>query len=174
MSGDGSRPNQDAEVRELDAYDLTNASCRLLKLALKRAGELIAEEIGEAGLRPRPFMTLIAIYQNPGITQNDLVKTTGSDRSTIGELTHRFETRGYITRERDKSDQRVNRLFVTAAGTEALQKSLQGTRRAEARFRATIPAGKRHDFFEVLARLGEDGEATQRPPGVVSHAISTA
>ncbi|MDH3235612.1 MAG: MarR family winged helix-turn-helix transcriptional regulator, partial [Alphaproteobacteria bacterium] len=116
MSGDGAPPIAHGEASELDDYDLTNASCRLLKLALKRAGELVAAEIGETGLRPRPFMTLIAIYQNPGITQNDLVKVSGSDRSTIGELTNRFETRGFITRERDASDQRVNLLYVTAAG----------------------------------------------------------
>jgi len=160
MPGDGSRPNQNAHARELDAYDLTRASCRLLKLALKRAGELVAEEIGEAGLRPRPFMTLIAIYQNPGITQNDLVKTTGSDRSTIGELTHRFETRGYIRRKRDANDQRANLLYVTAAGTKALQESLDGTLRAEERFRAMIPAESRVEFFEILTRLGDDGETS--------------
>lgn len=161
MSGEGEPPIRGAEASELDAYDLENASCRLLKLALKRAGELVAEEIGETGLRPRPFMTLIAIYQNPGISQNDLVTITGSDRSTIGELTNRFETRGYITRKRDTSDQRVNLLYVTAAGTKALRESLRGTQRAEERFRAMIPAGKRDDFFEILAQLGKDDEAAE-------------
>ena len=39
MSGDGEPPIQDAEVSELGAYELANASCRLLKLALKRAGD---------------------------------------------------------------------------------------------------------------------------------------
>lgn len=161
MPGDEPPANKPAKPRELDEYDLANASCRLLKLALKRAGELVVEEIGEAGLRPRPFMTLIAIQQNPGITQNDLVGITGSDRSTIGELIQRFETRGFVTRKRDDSDQRVNLLYVTDNGTKALKDSLHGTLRAEERFREMVPAEHRETFFKILAQLAEDGLATE-------------
>lgn len=167
MPEDDRPANPLAMLRELDAYDLATASCRVLKLALRRAGEMVAEEIGEAGLRPRPFMTLIAIYQNPGITQNDLVKTTGSDRSTIGELIQRFETRGFITRERAANDQRVNQLYVTEEGTMALRRSLHGTLRAEKRFRAMVPPEHRDTFFEILARLAEDearAEENDREP----------
>lgn len=158
MPGRGPRATTKPDARALDDYDLAHASCRLLKLALKRAGEMVAEEIGNAGLRPRPFMTLIAIYQNPGITQNDLVRTTGSDRSTIGELIQRFVTRGFITRERDANDQRVNLLYVTDAGTAALLESLPGTLRAEERFHAMVPPEHRETFFQILARLAEDGD----------------
>lgn len=162
MLGDRTPAKRSAAAKALDEYDLANAPCRLLKLALKRAGELVAEEIGEAGLRPRPFMTLIAIHQNPGITQNDLVKLTGSDRSTIGELIQRFETRGFIARKRDANDQRVNLLYVTDAGTAALQDSLPGTLRAEERFRAMIPPEYRDAFLVILAHLAEDGETDAR------------
>ena len=174
MSGDGEPPIQDAEVSELDAYDLANASCRLLKLALKRAGDSVAEEIGETGLRPRPFMTLIAVYQNPGISQNDLVRITGSDRSTVGDLTNRVEARGYIKRKRDIGDQRVNLLYVTAAGTKALRESLRGTQRAEERFRAMVPADKRDDFFEILAQLGEDDQAAEDRSDVAAKPVPAA
>jgi MarR family transcriptional regulator, temperature-dependent positive regulator of motility len=153
-----------AGARALDTYDLANASCRLLKLALRRAGELVAEEIGEAGLRPRPFMTLIAIHQNPGITQNDLVKISGSDRSTVGELIQRFATRGFIKRTRDAQDQRMNRLYVTETGSTALRESLPGTLRAEERFHAMVPTEHRTIFFEILAMLAEDGEASEGDP----------
>lgn len=161
MPGAESPANRPAKSRELDSYDLASASCRILKLALRRAGELVAEEIGEAGLRPRPFMTLIAIQQNPGVTQNDLVKITGSDRSTIGELIQRFEARGFIARERDVSDQRVNRLYVTDAGVLALRESLHGTLRAEERFRAMVPPEHRETFFKILAQLAEDDAADE-------------
>jgi DNA-binding MarR family transcriptional regulator len=156
MPGDDPPANKPAKSRELDAYDLANASCRLLKLALRRAGELVVEEIGENGLRPRPFMTMIAIQQNPGITQNDLVRITGSDRSTIGELIQRFEGRGFVTRARDDNDQRVNLLYVTNAGTKALKDSVHGTVRAEERFREMVPAEHRETFFKILAQLAED------------------
>jgi len=158
MPDDDKPANPRAAPRKLDAYDLSTASCRLLKLALRRAGDMVAEEIGETGLRPRPFITLIAIHQNPGITQNDLVRTTGSDRSTIGELIQRFAGRGFIARERDANDQRVNRLYVTENGALALRESLPGTLRAEERFRALVPPEHREMFFEILTRLAEDSE----------------
>ena len=155
MGGDTPPANRPAKPRELDGYDLANASCRLLKLALRRAGELVVEETGDAGLRPRPFMTLIAIQQNPGVTQNDLVKITGSDRSTIGELIQRFVGRGFVTRKRDANDQRVNLLSITDAGELALRENLHGALRAEERFRALVPAAHRTTFFEILAQLAE-------------------
>jgi len=164
MPGDEPPANKPAKSRELGEYDLANASCRLLKLALRRAGELVAEEIGESGLRPRPFMTLIAIQQNPGVTQNDLVRITGSDRSTIGELIQRFETRGFITRTRDVNDQRVNLLYVTDQGMQAVRDSLQGTMRAEERFREMVPAEHRETFFKILAQLAEDEAEDESAP----------
>jgi DNA-binding MarR family transcriptional regulator len=158
MPDDNPPANKPAKPRELDRYDLANASCRLLKLALRRAGELVVEETGEAGLRPRPFMTLIAIQQNPGVTQNDLVKITGSDRSTIGELIQRFVSRGFVTRKRDVNDQRVNLLSITEAGELALRVNLHGALRAEERFRAMVPAAQRETFFNILAQLAEYDE----------------
>jgi len=174
MTVEETAPAGVAEAGELDTYDLNNASCRLLKRALKRAGEIVAEEIGEAGLRPRPFMTLIAIYQNPGITQNDLVKLTGSDRSTVGELIGRFEARGDIARKRDRKDQRVNLLYVTAAGTRALRHSLRGTVRAEERIRALIAPAMRGQFFDLLERLGGDDDPAPRRPADAPDRASTA
>jgi len=146
-----------ASVQELNEYDLDNAPCNLLKHALKRAGEYVVAEIGDEGLRPRQFTTLIAIYQNPGITQNDLVAVTGSDRSTTAELISRLDARGDIIRERDPNDQRANRLFVSDAGTEALRQSLRGTLIAEQKFREIIEPGLRSEVFAGLRKLADDG-----------------
>ena len=156
MTGQAKTLDRYATTGDLDKYDLSSAPCNLLKRALRRAGELVVEELGDEGLRPRQFTALIAIYQNPGITQNDLVMMTGSDRSTIAEMISRLDSRGDVTRERDSMDQRVNRIYITETGTKALQQSLHGTVRAEERFRELVDAELRGSFFESLRELGDD------------------
>jgi hypothetical protein len=53
MRRDGTTRLEAAETHELDAYDLIDSPCNLLKRALKRASDLFVEEVGEAGLRPQ-------------------------------------------------------------------------------------------------------------------------
>ena len=167
MSGDGTTPNEAAEPHELEAYDLTGSPCNLIKRALKRACDLFIEEAGDAGLRPQQFIALIEIYQNPGITQNDLVKLTGSDRSTIAELIARMAARGDLIRKRDKRDQRVNRIFLTEGGIRVLRRALPGVVRAERLFFELIAPESRDSFIASLRALGED-DRIAAPAGPVA------
>ena len=74
------------------------------------------EEVGEDGPTPRQFAVLLSVHQNPGVSQTDLVRTTGIDRSTLTEILRRLGRRGLIRRERQPEDRRTNALHLTEDG----------------------------------------------------------
>ena len=148
-----------------ETYDLFDTPCHLVRIALKRAYDIFLEEVGGAGLTPPQFSVVLAVHQNAGIKQNDLVKLTGSDRSTVAELVGRLVARGYLVRKRLKDDQRVNRLLTTEEGVASLRKAISGAVAAEERIIAPIPEDKREDFIDCLKLIADPGlSASVDPP----------
>lgn len=147
-----------------ETYDLSEKSCHLIRLALKRAYDIFLEEVGSGGLTPPQFSVVLAVYQNPRIKQYDLVKLTGSDRSTVAELVGRLVARGFLVRKRLKDDQRVNRLLTTEEGEASLRSTISGAALAEQRLIAPIPEDKREDFIDCLKLITEFG-----PPAMEKH-----
>ena len=107
------RPASDA--RQL--FDLRGAVGHLLRRSQQRAVDLFVEEVGEDGPTPRQFAVLLSVHQNPGVSQTDLVRMTGIDRSTLTEILRRLGRRGLIRRERQAEDRRTNALHLTAEGS---------------------------------------------------------
>jgi len=155
MSTDGKTPMMVAATAE--TYDLFETPCHLVRIALKRAYDIFLEEVGGSGLTPPQFSVMLAVYQNPCIRQNDLVKLTGSDRSTVAELVGRLVARGFLVRKRLKDDQRVNRLLTTDEGRASLHSAIIGAVAAEERIIAPIPEDKREDFIDCLKLIADAG-----------------
>lgn len=155
MCPDGKIPTTAEATAE--TYDLFDTPCHLVRIALKRAYDIFLEEVGGAGLTPPQFSVVLAVHQNAGIKQNDLVKLTGSDRSTVAELVGRLVARGYLVRKRLKDDQRVNRLLTTEDGEASLRKAISGAVIAEERIIAPIPEEKREEFIDCLKLIADPG-----------------
>ena len=151
-------------VPRLADFELMETPCHLIRRALKRAYDIFVEELGDAGLTPPQFTVMITVYQNPGMNQNDLVRLTGSDRSTVAELISRLVKRGYLTRRRMPKDQRANRVYVSLDGTKVLRNCLPAVVRAEERIIAPIPPQHRAAMIEGLQRMveAEDEEVEAR------------
>ena len=143
-----------------ETYDMFETPCHLIRLALKSAYDIFLEEVGGAGLTPPQFFVVLAVHQNPGIKQNDLVKLTGSDRSTVAELAGRLVARGFLIRKRLKDDQRVNRLLTTKEGEASLRRAISGAVTADERIIGPIPEDKRADFIACLKLVADPGLPT--------------
>lgn len=135
-------------------YNLIDAPGHLLRRCQQRAVEIFVEEVGSS-LTPRQFAILVAISQNPGLTQTDLVGATGVDRSTVGDMVTRLMRRGLIRRRRSGRDQRANTLVVLPAGLQALRRALPGVERAQLRILAPLPEAARADFIAALRAIAE-------------------
>lgn len=148
--------------RLIDTVDIRHTAGHLLRRAQQRAVDLFVQAVGENGLRPPQFAVLVTVYQNPGLNQTHLVDKTGIDRSTIADMIDRMVARGYLERKRGAADQRVNTLWPTAAGIEALEGCIAAAVTVQDAILAPVPAEKRAALLEALTLLAElppDSEA---------------
>jgi len=66
---------------------------------------------------------LLAVWQNPGITQKQLGESLLVVKSNVSALIKKLETRGLVRRECDSSDTRNKCLELTARGVALVKKS---------------------------------------------------
>ncbi len=140
-------------------FDLANSPGHLLRRAQQYAFDIYTQEVGADGLTPRQFAVLLTVEQNEGLSQTDLVRLTGIDRSTLADMISRLLKRDLLARKRTESDQRANAVRITAIGRKALKSALPYVARAEGRILDGLPAGKRSEFLKALTLLAEIAEA---------------
>ncbi|HYF22654.1 MAG TPA: helix-turn-helix domain-containing protein, partial [Caulobacteraceae bacterium] len=64
---------------------LDSSPSHLLHRVLQIALDVYAEETGPGAVTQRQFAVLTAVSRNEGLTQTDLVRATGIDRSTLAD-----------------------------------------------------------------------------------------
>lgn len=138
---------------------LGSSPSHLMHRALQLALDVYAEEVGSGGLTQRQFAVLEAVSAKSGLTQTDLVKATGIDRSTLADLVARMTTKGLLDRARSTLDARAKAVTLSKAGAEALEEARPRVEAADKRIMALLPKGKRDAFLEILADLGAAADA---------------
>src|SRR5208337_4042154 len=79
---------------------LSQSVTHLLHRVLQLALDFHAEAAGPTGLTQRQYTVLAAAGVADGVSQSDLVRATGIDRSTLADLVARMITKGLLERER--------------------------------------------------------------------------
>jgi MarR family transcriptional regulator, organic hydroperoxide resistance regulator len=67
---------------------------------------------------------LYALWEKEGLSHQDLAKRLHNTPATISRMLQRMEKTGFIQRRPDEQDQRISRVYLTAAGRD-IQKELQ-------------------------------------------------
>ena len=122
---------------------------RVLQLAL----DIYAEETGPEAPTQRQFAVLEACADRDGLTQTDLVKATGIDRSTLADLVARMTSKGLLLRQRSAIDARANAVSLSPEGRAALATARPRVEAADKRILALLPKGRRAQFLEILDEL---------------------
>jgi len=128
---------------------------RVLQLAL----DIYTEEAGSDGLTQRQFAVLEAVSQKSGLTQTDLVRATGIDRSTLADLVARMTTKGLLDRVQSTIDARAKAVSLSAAGQAALDAARPRVEAADKRILALLPKAKRDGFLALLSELAGEADA---------------
>ena len=143
---------------------------RVLQLAL----DIYAEETGPDGLTQRQFAVLEAVSQKSGLTQTDLVRATGIDRSTLADLVSRMTTKGLLDREKSAIDARAKAVRLAPAGEAALDAARPKVEAADKRILALLPKAKRDGFLGLLAELAGEADAAPAKAKVEAKAAKKA
>ena len=132
---------------------LHGSATHLLHRTLQLALDFHAEAAGAANLTQRQFTVLAAAAAVDGLTQNDLVRATGIDRSTLADLAARMLSKGLLQRERSATDARANTVRLSEAGREAMGAGAGAVAEADQRLLALLSLKKRETFLKTLASL---------------------
>jgi DNA-binding MarR family transcriptional regulator len=143
---------------------LSQSVTHLLHRVLQLALDYHAEASGPTGLTQRQYTVLAAAGAADGVSQSDLVRATGIDRSTLADLVARMISKGLLERERSATDARANTVRLSDAGRLALSEGGKPAGRSDERLLDLLPPKKRESFLKTLATLAATADATAPPP----------
>ena len=122
---------------------------RLAQLAVFRDFD---RHVGPLGVSPGRAGVLALIEANPGVTQSELARAVGLDRSTMVPLLDGFERRGILERRRG-ADRRTNGLWLTVSGKRLLAQIEKRIEAHEERIASRLSRTERDQLMKLLAKL---------------------
>jgi DNA-binding MarR family transcriptional regulator len=125
---------------------------------------IFMDECAEFELTPVQYAALIAIREHPGIDATRLSSVIAFDRSTIGDVLERLESKQLIVRRSTSEDKRLKLLDLTPRGRNVLAAILPAVDRAQARMLAPLSAAERRKLVQLLRALVERNNESSRAP----------
>ena len=149
---------------------LEQSPIHLLHRAGQCAGDVFQSEMRTEDLTPRQYAVLVAVAENEGLSQTNLVEMTGIDRSTLADIIRRMLKKGLVQRRRTKEDARAYAVKLTEEGRRILRSAEPMARRVDDRILQALPAAQRDRFLSdlntIVDALGKLEEAVEQ------HALS--
>lgn len=103
-------------------------------------------------LRAKEFW-LLAIAGSGDISQHEIASLFGVDPSTLVAVLDELERRGWLRRQRNPHDRRVQWVQRTEAGDSLFTRALPRVQRAQAEQLAVLPPALRHGLMDAMRRL---------------------
>ena len=128
------------------------------------AVSIFVEECRAHDLTPVQFAALVAIHTHPGIDATRLSAVIAFDRSTLGNVIERLETKGYIARKASREDKRIKLLYLTEAGAVLLRDIMPTVDRAQARMLQPLKPADRKTLLALLTQLVDLNNESSRVP----------
>lgn len=148
-----SNPSRESPITE------QNLLCQLAKTC--RSSRLLASEaLTHLGLHPGQEMILFALQQQDGLTQNQLAERLEVQPPTVSKMLQRLSERepSLIERRTCKHDQRVTKVFLSAAG-KAQQPALEAQwQRLEQHLFAELSEAEALLFQRLLAHIHHNAQ----------------
>jgi DNA-binding MarR family transcriptional regulator len=125
----------------------------LLHRASQRASEIFALETRDFDLTARQYAVITTVAQHEGLSQTDLVRLTGIDRSTLADVVQRLLRRGIIQRQRTMQDGRTYAVSLSREGRDLLDAIKPHARRADRVVMSCLGDEDGKLAAKILARL---------------------
>ena len=128
---------------------------QLLHRAGQSADHLMTQTLQSMSLTPRQAVVIQNIEEFQPVTQTAIVHHTGIDRSTVADICERMQERGFIDRERDKTDARAYVIVLTVRGERIAEKIRQLTSEQQSHMMAHVPVRHREPFLKSLEAIAK-------------------
>jgi len=125
---------------------------------------IFMEECRACDLTPVQFAALVAIHTHPAIDATRLSAVIAFDRSTLGNVIERLESKEYIERKPEAEDKRVKLLYLTRSGAALLRDIMPSVDRAQARMLQPLKPADRKTLLALLTQLVDLNNEASRVP----------
>lgn len=144
MALEGNGVLDDGRLDDVLGYHLRRASV----CALASFDRALDDEI-----KPVPFTVLCVIDEAPGITAAEIGRQLALQRANLTPMLADLDARGLIDRRADRTDHRIQRLHLSAAGGDALATWRSRVLAEEARTFAALTADERDALRHLLVKV---------------------
>jgi len=148
----GTKSNSDCDDAD---YSLTAIVGYRLKRAYMVFKDDYASDPSLTALTKRQFTVLSLTASQCGISQSDLARQLGIERSGMVQLVDQLEAKGYLKRVSNPEDRRVYRLEVTDTGHERLNQHHHAVVAHEQRVLAGLNKQEQALLLSLLDRIQE-------------------
>src|SRR5712671_172969 len=125
---------------------------------------LFVEECKAFDLTPVQYASLVAIHTHPGIDATRLSAVIAFDRSTLGNVIERLESKAFIERRPARGDKRVKLLYLAKAGAAVLRDIMPSVERAQLRMLQPLKPADRKTLMALLTQLVDLNNEASRVP----------
>ena len=125
---------------------------------------IFVEECKAYDLTPVQYAALVAIQTHPGIDATRLSAVIAFDRSTLGSVIERLQSKDYIERRPAPEDKRIKLLYLTKPGAAILREIIPAVERAQARMLEPLKPADRRALMGLLVQLVDLNNEASRVP----------
>ena len=125
----------------------------LLKHVQERFFQLTAAALAPTGISGREAAVLREIGGPEPLSQGEVARLMGIDRTTMVALIDDLEDRGFVRRRQDPDDRRRNVVELTEVGRDVTRQALQAGKQAERTFLGPLSAEEAEQFKQTLRAL---------------------
>jgi MarR family transcriptional regulator for hemolysin len=117
------------------------------------AGQYRSVRLPKNELRPHQHIYIFHVCRNPGISQEELTKLICVNKSSVTRQLSMLEKHGYITRETDKDDRRMMRVYPTQEAEELYPKVVCIMKEWNELLLDELSFAEKEQFIKILERL---------------------
>lgn len=126
-------------------------ACANLRRAARLVTALYSKEMGST-TEPAQYALLSALERKPGLSQTQLGRALGLDKTTLSRNFKVLQKNGWIELA-PSQDKRERGVRLTSAGADVLAAARPGWERAQTKLREALPPGQWENLFTVLAAV---------------------
>ena len=136
----------------------------LIRRAHQISVAIFMEECAAHNVTPVQYACLSEIARQPGVDATRLASAVAFDRSTLGNVLERLETKGWVDRRPSPEDRRVKLLHITQAGEQLLDAIEPAVVATQKRLLKPLSAADRKLFMRLVGELVEGNNDVSRAP----------
>ncbi|WP_251859962.1 MarR family transcriptional regulator [Clostridium sp. Marseille-Q2269] len=120
---------------------------------LYRAGNCyINKELCKYDIGSGQYIFLLYLFNNNGCNQEEISTALNIDKGTTARALQKLESKGYVIKEIDKNDRRINHILVTEKGIKIKSNIMKVLRKWESMLYADFTEEEKNELLKLVEK----------------------